>query len=92
MYNLTYSAIGIIKAAADFVRSCCSAFFIPLYVIILQLLFLAFWVVTTLFLFSSNKDKISPIEGTPFGMVEWDNSNRWLILYYVFGLLWYLCV
>jgi hypothetical protein len=54
----------------------------------MQLLFLAFWVVTILFLFSSNKDKISPIDGTPFGMVEWDTQNQYLIIYYIFGLLW----
>lgn len=56
---------------------------------VLQLLFLVFWIVTVLFLFSSNKEQISPIDGTPFAMVQWDSQNQWLILYYVFGLLWY---
>jgi hypothetical protein len=65
-------AIGIIKAAADFVRDCCSAFLIPFYIAVLQLLFLAFWVTVILFLFSSNKGKIAPIDGTPFAMVEWN--------------------
>lgn len=67
-----YSAVGIIKAAADFVRNCCSAFMIPFYVTILQLLFLAAWVTVILFLFSSNSGTIQPIDGFPFAMVDWN--------------------
>ena len=84
------SAIGIIKAAADFVRNCCSAFFIPFYITFFQLLFVVFWVAVLLFLFSSNTGDIDPIDGTPFAMVHWSEDNQWLILYYIFGLLWYL--
>ena len=84
----TYIAIGILKAAADFVRSCCWTFFIPFYITIAQLLFLAFWISVILFLFSSNQGTISPIDGTPFAMVDWDTKNQWLIVIYIFGLLW----
>jgi hypothetical protein len=45
-------------------------------------------VVVILFLFSSNKGDIDPIDGTPFAMVQWDSTNQWLIVVYLFGLLW----
>ena len=78
MYLFIDSAIGIIKAAADFTRNCCWAFFIPFYITLFQLLFL----------FSSNQGAIDPIDGTPFAMVQWDSTNQWLIIVYLFGLLW----
>lgn len=88
MYLFIDSAIGIIKAAADFTRNCCWAFFIPFYITLFQLLFLAFWISVVLFLFSSNQGAIDPIDGTPFAMVQWDSTNQWLIIVYLFGLLW----
>ena len=88
MYIYINLAIGIIKAAADFVRSCCWTFFIPIYITIVQLLFIAFWISVTLFLFSSSQEEIDPIDGTPFAMVNWNTANRWLIVIYIFGLLW----
>lgn len=78
----------MIKAAADFVRSCCSAFFIPFYISIMQLIFIVFWVAVILYLFSSNTGKIESFAGTPFGMVVWNESNQKLIIFYLFGLLW----
>jgi hypothetical protein len=56
----------------------------------MQLVFLAFWVVVILFLFSSNTGIISPIDHTPFGMVEWNQKNQYLIIFYIFALLWYM--
>ncbi len=79
----------MIKAAADFVRNCCGAFFIPFYITILQLLFLSFWIVVILFLFSSNDGKIVPEAGTPFAAVTWNEETQKLIIFYIFGLLWY---
>jgi hypothetical protein len=70
------------------VRHCCWAFFIPVYITVFQLLFLAFWITVVLFLFSSSKGMISPIDGTPFAMVDWDPQTQYLIILYLFGLLW----
>ena len=56
-----------------------------------QDLFLAFWLSVILFLFSSNSGTIDPIDGTPFAMVDWNSVNQWLIVFYIFGLLWYCC-
>ena len=69
-------------------RNCCAAFFIPFYITILQLLFLAFWVTVILFLFSSNSGKVEQLDGSPFGMVVWNAENQKLIIFYLFGLLW----
>ena len=55
----------------------------------MQLLFLAFWVSVILFLFSSGDEKIDPIDGTPFAMINWNTGNQWLIVVYIFALLWY---
>ena len=52
-----YLAIGIMKAAADFTRQQCSAFLIPIYITILQVVFLAIWITTVLYVFSSAQAK-----------------------------------
>jgi hypothetical protein len=90
MYFFVYSAIGIIKAASDFVRSCCSALLIPLYISILQTICIAFWAVTMLYIFSSNDSDREPIERTPFSMVDWNEDVQKLAIVYAVGIIWYL--
>ena len=46
-------AIGILKASADFTREQCYAFLIPVYITIMQVGFLAIWLTTLLYVFSS---------------------------------------
>lgn len=43
------------KAAADFIRQQCVSYFIPFYVVILQVGFLAFWITVILYLFSAGE-------------------------------------
>lgn len=69
-------------------RECCSAFLIPFWITLLQLLFLGFWVVVILFLFSSNSGTVDNIDGTPFAKVVWNEENQYLIIFYLFALLW----
>jgi hypothetical protein len=38
---------------------------------VLQMIFFSFWVAVMLFLFSS-KDKLDPIQDTPFAMIVWN--------------------
>jgi choline transporter-like protein 2/4/5 len=61
-------AIGILKAAADFTREQCHAILIPVYVTILQIIFLAAWLVSIVYIFSSSP-QITPIGHTPFGFI-----------------------
>jgi hypothetical protein len=46
-------AIGILKASADFTREQCYAFLIPVYITLMQIAFLAIWLTTLLYVFSS---------------------------------------
>lgn len=82
-----YIAIGIIKASSDFVRNCFSAMLIPVYISILQIIFLSFWVAVMLFLFSS-EGKLNPIADTPFAMVAWNQDIQRYTIYYIFGFIW----
>jgi len=50
---MAYTAIGILKAAADFTREQCHAFLIPVYTTIMQVIFLAAWLTAILYIFSS---------------------------------------
>jgi uncharacterized membrane protein YqaE (UPF0057 family) len=41
------------RAAADFVKQQCSTYFIPFFIVILQIGFFALWLTVVLYLFSS---------------------------------------
>jgi hypothetical protein len=84
---LINTAIGIMKAAADFVRQQCSAYLIPIFMICLQIVFLAAWIIVIVYLFSSGTIK-QLSEGSPFGWVGWNNTIQSYVIIYVFGLIW----
>lgn len=80
-------AVGIMKAAADFVRQQCSSYFIPFFIILLQIGFIAIWITIVLYLFSSGE--VIPFgNATPFAWIVWNERNRYLVIFFLFGLLW----
>jgi hypothetical protein len=81
------TAIGILKAAADFTRQQCVVIFIPIITTIIQILFLAVWLTTILYIISSSPT-IKPINKTPFGFVQFDFNIQIYAILYVVGLLW----
>lgn len=79
-------AIGIIKASADFTREQFYAFLIPVFITILQVAYLAIWMTSILYIFSSSK--IEPVNNTPFGFVQFNREMQLYTILYVFGLFW----
>lgn len=53
----------------------------------MQVIYLAFWMTAILYIFSSSK-KITPIENTPFGFVEFNREMQLLLILYLVGLFW----
>ena len=84
------SAIGIMKAAADFTRQECMTMLIPLFIVLLQVGFLALWLTCLLFIYSEGSKEVEPINGTPFGWVVWNDYIQWWSVAYVVGLFWYV--
>ena len=85
-------AIGIMKAASDFVRQQFSSYFIPIIILIFQLIFLAFWIFVILYLFSSNTGTVTRPFNLPFGWYAWDTTIRNLVVFYLFGLIWFFFI
>ena len=88
MYFYHYEAIGIMKAAADFTKEECSIMLVPFLIVLLEIMFFTFWFASLLFIFSSGEREIEPIEDLPFGWVVWDDTLRYLTIFFLFGLLW----
>jgi hypothetical protein len=76
-----------LKAAADFTRKHCYAMLIPIYTILLQIIFLGIWLITILYIFSSEK-QITPIKGMPFGFIDFDTKMEIYTALYIIGLFW----
>jgi hypothetical protein len=84
---MLYLAIGIMKAAADFIKQQCSTYFLPFFIVFLQASYLALWITVVLYLFSSGD--VKPFnQWTPFAWVVWNETNRYFVILYLFGLLW----
>lgn len=59
------------KASADFVRQQCSTYFLPFFVVFLQVAFLALWITVVLYLFSSGEVTAFG-NSTPFAWIVWN--------------------
>jgi len=59
------------RASSDFIRAQCSTYFIPFFVVFLQVGYLALWITVVLYLFSSGNVKEFGAD-TPFAWVVWD--------------------
>lgn len=79
-------SIAVIQTASEFISSNCLIIFVPLVISILVAGFILGWIVGLVFLWS-----IGTLEAgtfTPFATVKWDNTNKYLMVFYFFGLLW----
>lgn len=80
-------AIAIMKAASDYVRSTLTVFILPPTTVFVLLLFYVYWAIAAVYLVSSGDP--SQISGTPFGTFEFDKTLKRLLIYHLFGLLWF---
>jgi len=80
-------AIAIMKAAADYVKDTPSAFIVPPLTFLSVMTFFGFWGVAVVYLISSGDP--SQIKSTPFGTFTFDKTLKRLLIYELFGLLWF---
>jgi len=79
-------AIAILKAAADYVKDTPSVFLVPIFTVVILLVFYAFWSGAMVFLVSSGE--ASKLAGSPFATFTFDKTLKRLMIYQLFGLLW----
>ena len=79
-------SIAVIQTASEFISSNCMIIFVPLIISLLVLAFIIGWIFGLVYLWSIGE--LTPGTVTPFATVKWDNTNRYLMVFYFFGLLW----
>jgi len=87
LFNRIRLAIAIIKAAADYVKETPSAMLLPPITVVVLCLFYGYWGVTAVYLVSSGD--ATRIQDTAFGTFEFDKTLQRLLIYHLFGLLWF---
>lgn len=79
-------SIAVIKTASEFISSNCMIIFVPLTISILVVGFIFGWIFGLVYLWSIGE--LTPGTITAFATVKWDTTNRYLMVFYFFGLLW----
>lgn len=79
-------AIAVMEEASNYIREVMAAFFVPILMFAFSLVFLCFWFVVTLYLYSSGT--ITKRGDTPFGHVSWNDSIKRLLIYYIVAIIW----
>jgi len=87
LFNRIRLAIAIIKAAADYVKETPSAMLLPPVTVIVLCIFFGYWGVTAVYLISSGD--ATRFEDSAFGTFEFDKDLQRLLIYHLFGLLWF---
>lgn len=80
-------AVGIVKATSNFSQSVPEIFAVPVVFFLISLLWMAFWTVSALFLYSIG-DPEKADDGKPVANIKWDDNTRYMFLIHVFGLFW----
>jgi len=86
LYKKIKLTIGILKAAADYVKATWTSLLVPIGMIIVLSALYVYWIFTAVYLYSCGT--ISQRSGTPFGSVTWDANTKRLLVYHLFGGLW----
>jgi len=87
LFNRIRLAIAIIKAASDFVKDTWAVFLVPPMAILVLVAFYIYWGITSVYLASCGDT--SQIKSTPFGTFSYDEDLQRLLIYHLFGLLWF---
>lgn len=86
IFRKIQQAIAIIKSAALFVAEVKSVFFVPPIISLLNMIFIAWWIITFVYVYS-----VGDIQGSsngPFASVKWSKNVRYMLAYNIFGGLW----
>lgn len=59
---------------------------IPVIMFVLIAAFFSFWIVISLYIFSSGE--VVQSNTSPFGSVDWNTGVKRCLVYYLFGLFW----
>lgn len=78
-------AIAVMEEASNYIRDVISAFFVPVFMFVVGAIFLVFWFIVTLYLYSSGDITKG---SSPFGHVSWDTKIKRLLAYYVVAIIW----
>lgn len=79
--------IAIYKTTALFMRQNCSVIFVPFIFLLLIVIWIGFWVIGAIYLFSVGE--LIPREDiTVVSTVKWTEETRYFFLYNFFALLW----
>ena len=78
--------IGVVEAAASFVFSNFCILLVPIVMIIFSCGFIAYWIATTLYVYSIGD--ITQYKDTPFPSVDWDRNTNNLWYYLLVAIFW----
>jgi len=87
LWNRIRLAIAILKSAAEYVKDTPTIFIVPIITIATLVCFYGYWGLTAVYLVSSGD--ATQIKGYPFGDFEYSKALQRLLIYHVFGLLWF---
>lgn len=74
------------QTTADYINSTTRIFWVPVFFFGLILTFLAYWIVSALFIWSVGDVKSRST--SPFARIEWNETTRYVFFYNLFGLFW----
>jgi hypothetical protein len=78
--------IAIMQAASDFVRNTIGVFFVPLTFFVIIGVWITFWVVSAIYLYSVGEARKDP--DYPITTIEWTGTTKYLFIYFIFALFW----
>jgi hypothetical protein len=78
--------VAILEATSDFVRNTMSVFFVPLIFFFVIAIWVCWWVISAIYVYSSGTAKRSAVGF--YADIEWNDTTRYVWLYHVFGLFW----
>ena len=79
-------SIAVIQTASEFISSNCLIIFVPLVISLLVVGFIFLWIFGLVYLWSIGT--LTPGTITAFATVKWDNTTKYIMVFYFFGLLW----
>lgn len=85
-YDKIRVALAVITAAAHFVMNTKRILFHPLLLALCFVLWFAVWLVGAVYIFSVGT--ITKHPSYPIAEVDWDETTRYVVIYFIFGLLW----
>jgi len=74
------------ECASEFVAGNMRVLWLPISAYVVCVPFIAYWVVTAVFLYSIGEPEYK--EGSPFANIKWNDNTRYMMWFFLFGLLW----